>query len=191
MNMAKSFKRKYFLFMTSLLLCIFLSIRSASGQFHPVAGASGIQFTIRNFGFKVGGSLASPEGDIRFNPDSLSRSFFHMTIRSESINTENAARDEHLKAEDYFDVKNYPLIHFVSDDVRVVDKKGKFLAVGRLTIKNKSKEIQLPFTAIKNGNAWLFTGVFKMNRRDFEIGGSSTISNELEVAIKVLTDYRP
>jgi polyisoprenoid-binding protein YceI len=58
--------------------------------------------------------------------------------------------------------------------------------VGKLTIKNKSKEIEIPFTAEKNGNGWLFSGSFNMNRRDFDIGGSSTISNELTVDIKVL-----
>jgi polyisoprenoid-binding protein YceI len=165
------------------LFFIFLSVRA---QLHPVAGESGITFSIRNFGFKTGGILAAPEGDILFNPDDLSKSSFHMTIKSESINTDNSSRDEHLKEEDYFDVKNYPLIRYVSTSVKAGGKKGAYETTGTLTIKNKSKEISMPFTAEKNGNGWLFSGSFKMNRRDFGIGGSSTISNELTVNVKVL-----
>jgi polyisoprenoid-binding protein YceI len=165
---------------------LLMMIQSAFGQIHPVAKESSVHFTIRNFGFNVSGNAAAPEGEIRFYPDSLSKSFFHMALKSESINTDNNSRDEHLKDEDYFDVKNYPFIHFVSDNIRATDKKGNYEAVGRLTIKNKSKEIHLPFKAEKNGNGYLFSGSFKMNRRDFDVGGSSTISNELTVEIKVL-----
>jgi polyisoprenoid-binding protein YceI len=178
--------KKYPLTKTGLFVYFLILVQSAFGQYHPVAKESGIVFTIHNFGFKVSGKLDPPEGDIWFNPDSLSKSFFHMTIKSESINTDNNTRDEHLKEEDYFDVKNFPLIRFVSDHIRATDKNGGFEATGTLTIKNKSREITLPFKAVKNENGWLFSGGFTMNRRDFGIGGSSTISNELTVDIKVL-----
>jgi polyisoprenoid-binding protein YceI len=70
--------------------------------------------------------------------------------------------------------------------VKEAGNKGSYEARGILTIKNKSKEIELPFTAEKNGNGWLFSGSFKMNRRDYDIGGASTISDEVTVEIKVL-----
>lgn len=156
------------------------------GQYHPLASESSVHFTIHNFGFKVSGSLAAPEGDILFNPDDLAKSYFQVTIKSESIFTDNNSRDEHLREEGYFDVKNYPLIRFVSSSIRATGKSGAYEAIGTLTIKSKSKEIQLPFQAEKSGAGWLFTGGFKMNRRDYNVGGSSTLSNELTVEIKVL-----
>jgi polyisoprenoid-binding protein YceI len=168
------------------LIGYFLLLTSVSfGQIHPVAKESSIHFSLKNFGFKTGGTLGAPEGDIEFNPDQPAKSVFRISIKSESINTDNDSRDEHLKEADYFDVKNYPLIRFVSNSVRAT-KNGAYEAVGTLTIKNKSKEIMLPFTAEKTGNDWLFKGNFKMNRRDFDVGGSSTVSNELTVDIIVL-----
>ncbi len=155
-------------------------------QLHPVAKESDIRFTLKNFGFKTGGTLGPPEGEIVFNPDDLSKSSFRVTVKSASINTDNNARDEHLREAEYFDVKNYPLIRFVSDNIRAVGTKGTYDAVGTLTLKNKSKEIHIPFKAEKAGIDWLFSGSFKMNRRDFDIGGSSTISNDLTVNIKVV-----
>jgi polyisoprenoid-binding protein YceI len=184
--MVISNNRKYFLVHTGLWISSFFFVGSASGQFHPVASESAVQFTIRNFGFKVSGSLAAPQGDIQFKPDSLSNSFFHISIRAESINTDNNSRDDHLKKEEYFDVNTYPLIRFVSGDIHTTGKNGAYEAVGMLTIKNTSREIHLPFTAEKNGTGWLFSGSFKMNRRDFNVGGSSTLSNDVEVAVKVL-----
>jgi polyisoprenoid-binding protein YceI len=168
-----------------VLFCFLILFRFAQGQIHPVPAESSVRFTIHNFGFKTGGSLAAPEGEIFFNPEDLAKSSFQVNIRSESINTDNESRDEHLKEEDYFDVKNYPLIRFVSTSIRTSGKTGEFVAVGLLTIKKTSREIELPFTAEKKESGWLFTGSFKMNRRDYGVGGSSTLSNELTADIIV------
>jgi polyisoprenoid-binding protein YceI len=181
----KVFKRIGYL-KTILVVFLLFIIHSSMGQLHPMTEESNVHFNIHNFGFKVSGSLASPEGDIVFIPEDPGKSSFQVTIKSESIFTDNNSRDEHLKEADYFDVKNYPLIRFVSSGVRATGKNGSYEATGTLTIKNKSKGIKLPFTAVKNGSGWLFSGSFKMNRRDFGVGGSSTISNELTVEIKVV-----
>jgi polyisoprenoid-binding protein YceI len=169
-----------------LILCHLLIMPAVFAQLHPVASESQIHFTIHNFGFKTGGKLAPPEGDILFNPDDLGRSYFQVTIKSESVDTDNEGRDEHLKEEEYFDVKKYPLIRFVSSSIRSVNNKDNYEAKGTLTIKATSREINLPFKAVKNGNDWSFSGSFTMNRKDYGIGGSSTISNELNVQIDVI-----
>jgi polyisoprenoid-binding protein YceI len=180
-----SFPGRYLIFKAVPVLFL-LAFQYAPGQIHPVAAESAIHFSIKNFGFKVSGTMAPPEGDILFNPDDPGGSSFQVTLKSESINTDNNSRDEHLKSADYFDVKNYPLIHFVSDKVSGVGKTGAYLVTGTLTIKNRSKPVSLPFTAEKSGTGFLFTGSFKMSRKDFGIGGSSTISDELTVEIKVV-----
>ncbi len=50
------------------LNCIFIFYAEhlLSARYHPVANESGVRFTIQNFGFKTGGTLAAPEGDIIF-----------------------------------------------------------------------------------------------------------------------------
>jgi polyisoprenoid-binding protein YceI len=179
-------RRTGFILLNFFPICFLLFAQSSFGQMHPVANESSIRFTIHNFGFKTGGTLAAPEGTITFNPDDLGGSFFQVTVKSSSINTDNESRDEHLKEEDYFDVKNHPLIRFESALIRATGKKNSYEATGTLTIKKTSRTIVLPFTAEKNGDTWTFTGGFTMNRRDYGIGGSSTISNELTVDIKVI-----
>jgi polyisoprenoid-binding protein YceI len=181
----KVFKRFGYL-KAILVIFLFFIVSPSFGQLHPVTEESNVHFAIHNFGFKVSGSLASPQGDIVFIPEDPAKSSFRVTIKSESIFTDNNSRDEHLREADYFDVKNYPLIRFVSSGVRLTGKNGSYEVTGTLSIKDKNKEIKLPFTAVKSGSGWLFAGSFKMNRRDFGIGGSSTISNDLTVEIKVV-----
>jgi polyisoprenoid-binding protein YceI len=178
--------RKFDLIWSFFPLYFLLLVQNAFVQMHPVAKASAIHFTIHNFGFKTGGQLDAPEGNIVFNPDDLVRSSFQVTIKSTSINTGNETRDEHLRETDYFDVKDYPLIRFVSSSIQAKGGKNSFVVSGSLIIKKTSRVVSIPFTVETNGNGWLFTGQFTMNRRDYDVGGSSTISNELTVDIKVL-----
>jgi len=184
MKLTANGKKEKYLF--ALTLYLLLIMPAVFGQIHPVANESAIHFTIHNFGFRTGGSLASPEGDIVFNPEDLARSSFQVTIKAESINNDNESRDEHLKEAEYFDVKKHPLISFVSSSIRAAGKKDSYEATGTLTIKDTSREINLPFKAVKNGDGWSFNGSFTMNRKDYGIGGSSTLSNELTVDINVV-----
>jgi polyisoprenoid-binding protein YceI len=156
-------------------------------QYHPVESGSKVQFTIKNFGFNVGGSFRGIRGDIRFNPDSLSAARFEVAVEASTIDTDNDLRDGHLREEDYLDVKKYPHIRFVSEQVRT-KRKGEYEMTGKLTIRDKTKSISFPFAAAASGKGYLFTGSFKISRKDFDVGGSSTISDNLTVNLKVLAE---
>jgi polyisoprenoid-binding protein YceI len=171
---------------TIWLFCFVLIARFSIAQLHPVEKESSIHFTIKNFGFNVGGSLHGIEGEIRFSPDNPGEARFAVSVNAASINTDNSMRDGHLRGEDYLDVRNYPRIRFVSVRVKHGRKAGTYQMTGNLTIRNKTKEISFPFTAEASGNGYLFTGSFKINRKDFSVGGSSTISDNLTVELKVL-----
>ncbi len=155
-------------------------------QYKPVDQGSAVQFKIKNFGFSVSGSFTGLDGKIDFNPNNLAASAFDVSIDANSINTDNNMRDNHLREDTYFDVKNYPRIHFVSTKVTTSNKEGILFVFGKLTIKNQTKEISFPFTATPSGSDYLFKGEFKINRRDFGVGGSSTISDNLQVSLSVL-----
>jgi polyisoprenoid-binding protein YceI len=177
--------RIFILFSIGFLVSSFTTC--AFGQLHPVAKYSSLKFTIRNFGFRVSGSFAPPEGDIQFNPENLSSSHFHVTIKSTSINTDNESRDNHLREEDYLDVAHHPTMSFESESVKS-KRNDEFEVTGKLTIKKTTKEITIPFKALKSGQGYEFTGSFSMKRKDFGVGGSSTISDELTVELQVLAE---
>ncbi len=153
-------------------------------QYKPVDQASSLQFTIQNFGFDVTGTFTGLKGNINFDPKNPAASTFDVTIDANTVNTDNSLRDSHLRDNSYFDVKNYPVIHFVS--TKITGKNGAYILSGKLTIKKQTKDISFPFTSSPANDGYLFKGTFKINRKDFNVGGTSTISNELEVALSIV-----
>ncbi len=167
-----------------VLLLGFLAARSGVAQLQPQASGSSVQFKIKNLGFNVTGSLSGLAGKIRFDPAQPEDVAFDVSVDANTINTDNETRDDHLRGESYFDVQHYPRIRLVSGKI-TPHKKGAYLFTGQLTIKDHTKEISFPFTVTETAGSYRFQGSFVINRKDFEIGGFSTISDQLEVTLDV------
>jgi polyisoprenoid-binding protein YceI len=167
--------------------CALISFgQSSAHQYTPADQGSSVTFTIKNLGFNTGGSFSGLQGTIVFDPQNVAGDSFDVSVSASSVNTDNDMRDDHLKKEGYFDVARYPRIHFVSTSVTQADKSGHYTVTGKLTIKNTTKEISFPFLAVPAGDDYIFKGGFQLNRKDFDIGGSSTISSSLTVSLAIL-----
>lgn len=67
---------------------------------------------------------------------------FDFTAQINSVNTDDAKRDEHLKSADFFDQKNYPVITFKSK--KFIKVKGNVYKVtGDLTMHGITKTVTL------------------------------------------------
>ena len=171
-----------------VLKALILSAVVVGQTFIPSDEKSSVKFRIRNFGFNVTGSFKGLQGIIQFDPNDLSKSSFDVSIDANTVNTGIDMRDEHLRAEEYFDVKTYPKIRFVSTRIAPSNKSGTLFVFGKLTIKNTTKDISFPFTAKPENDGYVFNGEFKINRRDFGVGGSSAASNDLTVILSVIVN---
>lgn len=169
------------------LLALFVSGSLVAQTFAPVDSASKVSFKIKNLGFNTTGSFSGLAGVITFNPADPGGCSFDVHIDANSVNTGNDMRDNHLRAGDFFDVKNYPQIRFVSAKVSTTKKNGTLFVSGKLTIKGVTKDIEFPFTAQPMQDGYLFNGEFTINRRDFKVGGGSTVSDHLTVLLKVVS----
>lgn len=167
------------------LSTVFLSTLLLAQDYKPTDQGSTIEFVIRNFGINSKGSFSGLDGHIHFDPADAAKDNFDVSIDAASVNTDNNMRDGHLKKDTYFDVEKYPRIRLVSTTV-TVDNNGKGSFTGKLTIKETTKDISFPFTAIKMGEDYIFKGSFTINRKDFGVGGSSTIANSCTVNLTVL-----
>ncbi len=173
-------------FLLSLLI-LFASVTVVAAQeYHPAAQGSSVTFKIKNFGFNVDGSFSGLQGHIMFDPKDPGKASFDVSVDASTVNTDNDSRDGHLKKEDYFDVQNHPRIRFVSTGITPSGKNDGYTITGKLTIKTTTKDISFPFTATPQGDDYLFKGEFTINRRDFGVGGASTLSNNLTVFLSVL-----
>jgi len=169
-----------------LPLLIVITGHLAIAQYKAIDNGSSIQFKIKNFGINTGGSFTGLHGNINFDINHLDAANFDVSIDANTVNTDNEMRDNHLRADTYFDVKNYPRIRFVSTKITTANKPGVLFIFGKLTIKNQTRDISFPFMATATNDGYLFKGVFNIDRKDFGVGGTSVISNNLEVDLSIM-----
>jgi polyisoprenoid-binding protein YceI len=89
---------------------------------------------------KVRGSFAQFEGTATLDFENPAKSSASLEFQIESINTNHAQRDEHLRASDFFDAPNHPTGSFTSTGVRVLDD-STFEMAGLLVLKGVSRPV--------------------------------------------------
>jgi polyisoprenoid-binding protein YceI len=146
---------------------------------------SAITFKIKNAGITVDGSFAGLTADIKFNPLKPEETSITASVTTASLNTGSSMKDEHLSKPEYFDSEKYPKITLQSVKV---EKTGPITFNGtfKLTMKGVTKEIAIPFTFMQLPEKTEFKGSFTLNRRDYNVGGSSmTMADNADVSIIV------
>jgi polyisoprenoid-binding protein YceI len=93
----------------------------------------------------VNGRFANVEGSINYDPKDVTNSSVKAVIKTATITTDNEKRDSDLKTgAGFFEVAKYPEIKFESTKI---EKRGdQYVAIGNLTIKDVTKQVELPFT---------------------------------------------
>jgi polyisoprenoid-binding protein YceI len=139
-----------------------------------------VGFVIKNAGFNVDGSLKGLVYKIKFD-DGGADDVISASVDASTINTNNTARDKHLRKSDYFDVENYSKISLKSVSFTKISA-GKYKGTFKLTIKATTKTVEFPFTFSKG----TFEGELTINRLDYGVGESSWVmSNEVKIQVKL------
>jgi polyisoprenoid-binding protein YceI len=141
---------------------------------------SSIEFSVKHMVVSnVKGTFDTFDGAIMYDPADIEKSSVDITIAVAGINTREAKRDEHLRSPDFFDAAKYPNITFKSSKIKKTD--NGLVAVGTLTIRGVSKEVELPFTLngpVVNPLGKTVIGVelaYQLNRRDFGVSWNKTV----------------
>jgi polyisoprenoid-binding protein YceI len=103
---------------------------------------SGVTFKISHLGLSyVFGRFKDVSGTFTIDRNDPSKSSCMLTIKTDSIDTDNKQRDDHLRSPDFFDVKQYPVITFKSTSVKAVD--GGYQVTGDFTLHGVTKPLTL------------------------------------------------
>ncbi len=164
------------------LIILFAVISSIT--FAQTVTRSNIKFEIKNLGIKTGGTIGGVKATVKLDPAQPGGSI-EATADVATINTDNEERDTHLKSADFFDVQRFP--HITMKSVAITHKRGNnYTGKFNVTIKDKTKQFDIPFTYTENRNTATLSGIFKLNRRDFGVGGSSLVlGDEVTVIVSV------
>jgi polyisoprenoid-binding protein YceI len=142
-----------------------------------------IYFHINHMGLtNVHGRFGKFDGKIVQHPD-LNKSSVQFTAQTDSIDTNVAPRDTHLKSKDFFEVETYPTLTFKS--TKIGRWQGGYVAVGNLTIKDVTKQVRIPFKyygplaggADQPERIGIIADPLVINRRDFNIAYGNNLPN--------------
>lgn len=102
------------------------------------------------------GMFRKASGRYRIDKENFANSRFEIEIDAASLFTNDEERDNHLRSPDFFNVKEFPTIHFESTSctmTNTVDGPPKLQLVGTLTMHGVPRQIEVPmqFLAEKKG----------------------------------------
>jgi polyisoprenoid-binding protein YceI len=128
-------------------------------------------------------------GNFTIDTSDPAKSSFSLTIKTQSVDTNNSKRDEHLRAPDFFNAKQFPTITFASTAVKAVE--GGYEVTGDLTMHGETKPITF---SLKGGKTAEFppkvirTGFTSpqivIKRTDFGVGKPMPVlGNEVYIAV--------
>jgi len=172
----------------SLIAVVALALPLAAQDFKIDTNHSSANFAVKHFLLSTvrGRFAAAVNGTIHFDPADIAKSSVTAVITAANISTDNETRDKHLKSPDFFDVAKYPELKFQSTRV---EKRGEgYVAIGNLTIKDVTKEIELPFTLAeadaKGRNKLGIEASTKINRLDYNVSydtSGTTVGKEVKI----------
>lgn len=163
-----------------ILCCLgLLAITSSARQIKAEEFAlddqhTSVVFAVSHMGYSFCyGMFGKYTGKINFDAKNPTASQFQFVVDAASLDTKSPKRDEHLRGPDFFNVKQFPEITFVSKSVEVVDKTMN--VTGTLTMHGVSKTIVLPLVHMGAGPGpdqkqhVGFSGKLVVKRSDFDM----------------------
>lgn len=132
---------------------------------------SSVTFKARHLDISwIHGRFNEIDGKFSLDRQDPTKSTFALTIKTDSVDTNNKARDEHLRQPDYFDTKQFPTIEFKSTAVKAI--KDGYEVTGDFTMHGKTRKITFPLMGGKEID-WKgtkrvgFSTEVKLKRSDF------------------------
>lgn len=142
-------------------------------------------YDIKFYTTKGDGKISGLRGTIDFDAKNPAASNFDVTVDVKTLDMYNAMKTEHALAPDFFDVAKYPTIRFQSTKFEKTD--NGYEAIGKLTLKDVTREIKIPFTFQEKGKTATLNGTFEINRTDYGLprnGPGEIMKIELKLPLR-------
>lgn len=155
---------------------------------------SSLLFKVKHLGVSYSyGRFNEMDGQIVWDSADPSKSTFSVTVKTSSVDTANAKRDEHLRSPDFFDAKQFPTLSFKSTSVKPAGE-NKYEVTGDLTIRGVTKPITVTLEHVgvnsgQRGTKTGFDGQFTINRQDFGVAYMPQgIGNDVTILVALEAD---
>ena len=150
-----------------------------------------IQFRIKHLGFSwLTGRFDDFSGTFAFDEAKPETSKVKVEINTDSVNSNHAERDKHLRGKDFLDTANFPKATFESTGVKLDANKATI--TGNLTLHGVTKQIAIEAERVGGGSdPWGgyregFSGTTSLPLKDFGINFDlGPAAKEVELTLNV------
>jgi len=166
----------------------------AKWTFEP--GHTAAEFSVRHMMVtNVRGHFKNVHGVLEFDPKNPGNILVEVTIDANEIWSGETERDDHLRADDFLAVEQYPTITFSGSELKVIGDHD-YQLTGDLTIRGITKKVMLEVTYLGQWQTpWWEDGEDKgpktragfvakttINRHDFGVSWDAPLDNQGVVA---------
>lgn len=162
---------------SAFLFSLLVPARSMAQEWTVDPAHSGVMFEITHIFSTIRGRFSDFSANVSFDPQHPEKSRFEFVVKTDSIDTQIAKRDAHLKTADFFEAAKYPQIVFKSTKVARVEG-NRFLLEGKMTVKDVTQDMQVELLYLGKKENPMSKGSevagletrFKIDRLAFHVG---------------------
>lgn len=175
----------------SALVFAVLASPAWSAAWRVIPEESRLAFVGAQTGSEFEGEFQKFDADILFDPEDLAASKVVVTIDMGSADAGSKDRNESLPQADWFSIKAFPTARFETVAIRAAETGEGYVADAKLTIRDATQDVSLPFTLAIDGDTAVMAGETVLNRSDFGVGQGQWADDQwIGYDVKVLVDLK-
>ena len=157
---------------------------------HYVQSAgSSLAFTFEQAGAQTNGAFKQFATTFDYDANNLAASRLDVKVQIGSLDTQDKDRDSTLASADLFDTQKYPTATYSAGSL--VKGANGVEAVGKLTIRNVSKDLRVPLTIKPAGAGLELSGTGTIKRLDYGVGqgewqATDSVGDAVKLTYKVI-----
>jgi polyisoprenoid-binding protein YceI len=163
----------------------------ASGALTHYAQAAGssLGFSFEQAGAQGTGTFRQFETTFDYDPKNLAAGRLQVKVQIGSLDTKDKDRDATLASADLFDARKYPVATYSAGSL--ANGANGVEAVGKLTIRNVTKDLRVPLTIKPAGAGLELSGTVTIKRLDYGVGqgewqATDSVGDPVKLTYKVV-----
>jgi len=179
----------------AVVLAAAATATNADGAYNVDNVHSAVIWRIKHLGVAYSyGRFDKISGSFLIDPADAGKNSINVTVATDSINSANTKRDEHLKSPDFFSAKEFGTLTFKSKSFKKgseVNGEQSYDVIGDLTLLGKTKEITIQLRdtgrgpGMRGGEVSGVETTFTIKRSDFGMNYmvGKGLSDEVQITV--------
>jgi polyisoprenoid-binding protein YceI len=142
---------------------------SAGPRYTQNAAKSSLRFSFEQAGAAATGTFRKFTTVLVYDEKNLGTSSLDVRVEIASVNTQEQERDDLIKGADLFNAAKYPAATFSASSL-AKRADGGLEAIGKLTMRDVTRDVRLPFTLKPTPEGLELSGKTTIRRLDYGVG---------------------